>query len=342
MSIINFPALTSDTMFGIRIKKGETYSFESDYSLDTQVFLHENISNNDITDDSYERHGSYESFEALLATVPTDIPADPGPADPESGTVTADSTIATYKNIAFTTCPGYPTELRNPFQTTHAMYDAFNSNLRAGDFLDENWRTTFYTSENNKNCPTCYIDSVLPNKSAVYKTGDLILTGGGVSSGEWRYRGWYETYPDGHIEISEGGWRFFYRYTYTPYTYERFDTQSWTRCWSMLVYKRPPYYYEGNNGRYYLAAWTTTTDENGVMTNSDLEQVPLAIYPDRIIVWPPPDGNRKDDPDGEEDFFDPEEQDWTDEPTDLTTLGGGRYRQHLVVVGHKKVYFGPT
>ena len=43
------------------------------------------------------------------------------------------------------------------------------------------------------------------------------------------------------------------------------------------------------------------------------------------------------DPD---DFFDPETQQFTSDPTDLTTFGGGRYGRQIVVLGHKKLYFG--
>ena len=42
----------------------------------------------------------------------------------------------------------------------------------------------------------------------------------------------------------------------------------------------------------------------------------------------------------EDDHWNPDTDDWTDDPTDLTTLGGGRYNQYLVVVGHKKIYVG--
>lgn len=58
--------------------------------------------------------------------------------------------------------------------------------------------------------------------------------------------------------------------------------------------------------------------------------------------WPPDaggDNGRPVDYDPDE-YFDPETQGWTSDPTDLTTLGGGRYNQQIVVVGNKKIYFG--
>ena len=44
------------------------------------------------------------------------------------------------------------------------------------------------------------------------------------------------------------------------------------------------------------------------------------------------------DPDQE---FDEGENDWTSTRTDLTTLGGGRYNQQIVVVSEQaKIYYG--
>ncbi len=54
--------------------------------------------------------------------------------------------------------------------------------------------------------------------------------------------------------------------------------------------------------------------------------------------FPPP----RNDPYEPDDFWNPgaDPPDWTDDPTDLTTLGGGRYGRQFVAVGHRKLYFG--
>jgi len=59
-------------------------------------------------------------------------------------------------------------------------------------------------------------------------------------------------------------------------------------------------------------------------------------------AWPPDFGGengRPADYDPDE-YYDPATQDWTSDPTDLSTLGGGKYGKHLLAVGHKKLYYG--
>ena len=111
----------------------------------------------------------------------------------------------------------------------------------------------------------------------------------------------------------------------------------------MLIFKRPSWSYEGNNGTYYLAGWTTTTyGALAAVSNSNLDALPLNIYNDNSIEWPPDDNRHETPDDGEDDYWnpDPEVNDWTADSTDLTTLGGGRYGKQLVVLGHRKLYFG--
>ena len=41
--------------------------------------------------------------------------------------------------------------------------------------------------------------------------------------------------------------------------------------------------------------------------------------------------------------FDESENDWTSTPSDLTTLGGGRYGKHIIAIsGQAKIFFGET
>ena len=57
---------------------------------------------------------------------------------------------------------------------------------------------------------------------------------------------------------------------------------------------------------------------------------------------PPRPAQEPEDPDGYtvDREWDPKTESWTSDPWDLTTLGGGRYGKQLVVVGHRKIYFG--
>ena len=100
----------------------------------------------------------------------------------------------------------------------------------------------------------------------------------------------------------------------------------------------------------YMGHYTLSPDTEATITENRIfyrEYYPLqigAVGSSPPSDWPEerPDVSDEDDVWNPEPTTPPEDgtADWTSDPSDLTTIGGGRYNKQLVALGHRQIYFG--
>jgi hypothetical protein len=277
----------------------------------------------------------YDTLEELYADFPSYTPEDPG--------VDQRGSVPTSWSIDIWVTSGIARSRPRDFVAGNGLFRSSVS-ANAAFSLNETWNKSYedkyWTVETN---PTSisYIESIDSGSN----TGDPEEDGGGVATfSGWGFSGWIAGYED-YYEVESGGWSC--GYTYTPW--------KWIRTYTSFIKSKKRVFisHTAAAGTLYFAGWTST-QQGGDITNSGLEFYPVKIGTEvnRWIENRPPieiDGNVYNDGEDDEygDFFwnpdeypgDPGAGGWTLNPWDLTTLGGGSYKKHLTVVGHKKIYF---
>ena len=321
MSIITYPYVsTGEELFGARLIKGNTYQFDVEYKkvVDTSIlstvgFAKQAFSN------------QYDDFNGGIPPAFT----PPAPA------------IFNFQNQWQEIVTSY-SGLCVSNNTENGQDDLFSSLDKSLAFASINI-TELDKAEYDGNYFLKIQRAVITQSEVISET--TVNSGPGVQDkGVVTSQGWF--WDDEFFGLEH--WE--YRWEFATHTTHIIITTTKVVRYDLYIRHAPVDGTEAPDGTYYLSAWRTvnTVLSQPVDTpplidtteNDSYEEVPIDTYNLNTTTYPPerPEDHADDewDPDGDDDGS----GGWTDDPTDLATLGGGRYGQNLVVLGHKKIYFG--
>lgn len=352
MSIISFPGHDPVNDY---FSHGDTFEVLDTVQSTASQNKFEAIGNKSV--DAINASGSYESEAAFWETIPTTTPSDPGASAPSSpSSVFWRYTHSTETGNSFSRPEAGVTG--GLFRSTGSIADAMSKNEKPSvDQVDKGW--------NIGRISTRTFVETISDTGTVYTEAEV--TGGGSSTWNgWGFSGEYGIYEDGHIEVS-GEWRGVY--SYAPYIWTRTYSRTTVKIWRVTILSNADLGAMFAPGNYFYVGWKWTSvrtlemvrPANSIQkvltqedSNGSLEKIPIYIglRVDKF-TWPPDrPGNYEDsgyddkvwdliDEDDEDPDEDPGNGRWVDiNAGNLTTLGGGRWKNQLVVVGHKKLYFG--
>lgn len=327
MSIIDYPfASSSEEAFGAKVKRGGTYQFTVTYVTEVVV---ETVSNTLF---------AWNDFDEIYTTF-IDKPTEPG--DPPAIHQGTNNYVETTTTASGLVVSKYSESVNDVFwnfadgQGDGGLGAFASTSITSLDVTEFEGSYTF----GRKPAATIIEDEVIStvvDAEVVETEGDVPFGGDGTGGAP----GWY--WLD---EFSPNHWAFLWKFTPT-YTTTTNRTTKVVR-YNMRFHSIEADGFEANDSDQYLEAWRTVhvlfnpSVGNSVITeeNDSYEEILLLLVGQSVTGYPPERPLRPDtteyDPDDE---WDPEEGDWGDS-TDLTTLGGGRYNQQLVVLGHRKIYF---